>query len=417
MADDGLSPGDLLAGRYRLIDRVGAGGMAVIWRAHDETLERLVAVKVLDLSLSGDARMRDLVRREAWAAARLNHPDVASVHDFVQVGDFGVLVMQLVEGSPVADLIAAGPLPWQEAVRIGMRVAQVLDHAHHRGVIHRDITPDNIVVHGDRVTVLDFGIAAKIGEPDDDSTGASFGTPAYVAPERLDGTPAQTATDVYALGVVLFEMLTARIPFRVRGWDDVAGDHGPVPLLRVSGLPPQVRSLVAQMLSRDAAARPRAEQAAEVLREALSARRSHVLLAAALTAAMVGAALVIWWPRPTAQPSFPPAAVRTTAQATASASATASPRAEPTQAQPTPLPLTRERALFMVLSAISDGVAEGSIRPDAGLDLQQLLRQADSEEEIEEVRAKIAVREEEGAISPATARALETALKNLAASF
>jgi serine/threonine-protein kinase len=156
MADDGLSPGDLLAGRYRLIDRVGAGGMAVIWRAHDETLERLVAVKVLDLSLSGDARMRDLVRREAWAAARLNHPDVASVHDFVQVGDFGVLVMQLVEGSPVADLIAAGPLPWQEALRIGMRVAQVLDHAHHRGVIHRDITPDNIVVHGDRVTVLDF---------------------------------------------------------------------------------------------------------------------------------------------------------------------------------------------------------------------------------------------------------------------
>ena len=301
MADDGLSPGDLLAGRYRLIDRVGAGGMAVIWRAHDETLERLVAVKVLDLSLSGDARMRDLVRREAWAAARLNHPDVASVHDFVQVGDFGVLVMQLVEGSPVADLIAAGPLPWQEALRIGMRVAQVLDHAHHRGVIHRDITPDNIVVHGDRVTVLDFGIAAKIGEPDDDSTGASFGTPAYVAPERLDGTPAQTGTDIYALGVVLFEMLTARIPFRVRGWDDVAADHGPVPLLRVSGLPPQVRSLVAQMLARDATARPRAEQVAEVLREALSARRSHVLVAAAVTVAMVGAALVIWWPRPQAQ--------------------------------------------------------------------------------------------------------------------
>jgi serine/threonine-protein kinase len=432
MADDGLSPGDLLAGRYRLIDRVGAGGMAVIWRAHDETLERLVAVKVLDLSLSGDARMRDLVRREAWAAARLNHPDVASVHDFVQVGDFGVLVMQLVEGSPVADLIAAGPLPWQEAVRIGMRVALVLDHAHHRGVIHRDITPDNIVVHGDRVTVLDFGIAAKIGEPDDDSTGASFGTPAYVAPERLDGTPAQTATDVYALGVVLFEMLTARIPFRVRGWDDVAGDHGPVPLLRVSGLPSSVRSLVAQMLSRDAAARPRAEQVAEVLREALSARRSHVLLASALTAAMVGAALVIWWPRPPSQPTYPPAAPRTTVQATATASASASPQAEPTQAQPsqaeptlaeptqvvpTPLPLTREQALFMVLSAISDGVAEGSIRPDAGLDLQQLLRQADSEEEVEKVRAKIAVREEEGAISSVTARALETALANLAAAF
>ncbi|GIH06381.1 hypothetical protein Rhe02_44480 [Rhizocola hellebori] len=410
MADDGLSPGDLLAGRYRLIDRVGMGGMAVIWRAHDETLERLVAVKVLDLSLSGDARMRDLVRREAWAAARLNHPDVASVHDFVQVGDFGVLVMQLVEGTPVADLIAAGPLPWQEALRIGMRVALVLDHAHHRGVIHRDITPDNIVVHGDRVTVLDFGIAAKIGEPDDDSTGASFGTPAYVAPERLDGTPAQTATDIYALGVVLFEMLTARVPFRVRGWDDVAVDHGPAPLLRVSGLPAQVRSLVTQMLAREAAARPRAEQVAQVLREALSVKRSHLLVAAVVTAAMVGAALVIWWPRPQDQPTFPPAAPRT------SVAVSRTPPASPTPV-PTPSPLSRESALYMMLSAISDGVAQGSIRPDAGLDLQQLLRQAKSEDAIEGVRDKISAREQEGAISPATARDLKTALNNLAASY
>src|SRR5688500_18627737 len=114
MTDDGLTPGDLLAGRYRLIDRLGSGGMAVIWRAHDETLERLVAVKVLDLSLAGDVRMRELVRREAWAAARLNHPDVAGVHDFIQLGDFGVLVMEVVEGTPVADLIAAGPMPWRE---------------------------------------------------------------------------------------------------------------------------------------------------------------------------------------------------------------------------------------------------------------------------------------------------------------
>ncbi len=415
MADDGLTPGDLLAGRYRLIDRVGSGGMAVIWRAHDETLERLVAVKVLDLSLSGDARMRDLVRREAWAAARLNHPDVASVHDFVQVGDFGVLVMQLVEGSPVADLIAAGPLPWQEALRVGTRVAQVLDHAHHRGVIHRDITPDNIIVHGERVTVLDFGIAAKIGEPDDDSTGASFGTPAYVAPERLDGTPAQTATDVYALGVVLFEMLTARVPFKVRGWDDVAADHGPVPVLRVGGLPPQVRLLVTQMLAREAAARPRAEQVAQVLREALAAKRSHALAIAAVGAAAIAAALVIWWPRPQTTPPRPPSAQRSTVQATATPPE--SPGAVPVWPTSPAATLTRERALFMVLSAISDGVAEGSIRPDAGLDLQQLLRQADSEDELEQVRTKIAVREDEGAITPATARHLESALNSLAASF
>jgi serine/threonine-protein kinase len=324
--------------------------------------------------------------------------------------------MQLVEGSSVADLIAAGPLPRQEALRIALRVAHVLDHAHHRGVIHRDITPDNIVVHGDRVTVLDFGIAAKIGEPDDDSTGASFGTPAYVAPERLDGTPAQTATDIYALGVVLFEMLTARIPFRVRGWDDVAADHGPVPLLRVSGLPAKVRPLVCQMLARDASTRPRAERVAVVLREALSANRSHVLVAAAVTAVVVGAGLVIWWPRPPVEPKGP-AAQRSAVQP--SGTSAVSPTALPTTPDPgaTPSPLTRERALFMMLSAISDGVAEGSIRPDAGLDLQQLLRQAKSEDEIEHVRVKISAREEEGAISAATARTLETALDDLAASF
>src|SRR5688572_26743395 len=231
--------------------------MAVIWRAHDETLERLVAVKVLDLALSGDARMRDLVRREAWAAARLNHPDVASVHDFVVDGDHvGVLVMQLVEGEPLADLIALGPLPWRETVRIGLRIARVLALAHSRGVIHRDITPDNVVVEADRVTVLDFGIAARVGEPDEDSTGASFGTPAYVAPERLDGTPAQTATDVYALGVVLFEMMTGRVPFKVAGWDDVATDHGPVPTPRPPGAPRRLSILVRCMLDRDPAERP-----------------------------------------------------------------------------------------------------------------------------------------------------------------
>ncbi|HCT81337.1 MAG TPA: serine/threonine protein kinase [Micromonosporaceae bacterium] len=394
MTDDGLSPGDLLAGRYRLIDRLGSGGMAVIWRAHDETLERLVAVKVLDLTLAGDARMRDLVRREAWATARLNHPDVAGVHDFVQLGDFGVLVMQLVQGEPVADLIAAGPLPWRDAVRIGHGVAAVLDHVHHRGVVHRDITPDNVIISADKVTVLDFGIAARIGEPDEDSTGASFGTPAYVAPERLDGTPAQTATDIYALGVVLFEMLTGKVPFAVRGWDDVAFDHGPPPLLGVQGLPTPVRDLVPKMLSRVPGERPRAEEVAAVLDEALQPKRSHARLALAL-AAIAAAAAVIWWPRDT-----PPTL----------------PNADPTPTVSTFLP-TRDAALHAVMSVISDGVATGQIRPDAALDLQQVLRVAQSQSQLDGVLVKIADREREGAISPASARTLRAALDTLAATM
>jgi serine/threonine-protein kinase len=411
MTDDGLSPGDLLAGRYRLIDRLGAGGMAVIWRAHDETLDRLVAVKVLDLTLNGDARTRDLVRREAWAAARLNHPDVASVHDFVHLGHFGVLVMQLVSGEPLADTIAAGPLPWGEALRIASRVALVLDHAHHRGVVHRDITPDNIVVDGDRVTVLDFGIAARIGEPDDDGTGASFGTPAYVAPERLDGTPAQTATDVYALGVVLFEMLTSRVPFKIRNWDDLALEPGPVPALPINGLPGAVGDLVRRMLARDPAARPRAAEVAAVLGQALRPRRSLAAPALVTAGAAAVAAAFIWWPAPAPQvaATLPTSTPRPTATTGPSASQSVAP-------QPTPA-LTRDTALHAVLSTISDGVAKGQIRPDAGLDLQQLVQNARATSDLDGVQQKITTREREGAISAGAARELKAAVAALAATM
>jgi serine/threonine-protein kinase len=411
MTDDGLSPGDLLGWRYRLIDRLGAGGMAVIWRAHDETLDRLVAVKVLDLTLSGDERTRDLVRREAWAAARLNHPDVASVHDFVHLGHFGVLVMQLVSGEPLADTIAAGPLPWGEALRVASRVALVLDHAHHRGVIHRDITPDNIVVDHERVTVLDFGIAARIGEPDDDGTGASFGTPAYVAPERIDGTPAQTATDIYALGVVLFEMLTSRVPFKVRNWDDLALDPGPVPALQINGLPAAVGDLVRRMLARDPQARPRAAEVAAVLDHALQPRRSLAAPVLVTAGAAAVAAAFIWWPSP-APPA--PSSVPTPTM-TIGASAPESVAAQPT-GQPTPA-LTRATAMHAVMSTISDGVANGQIRPDAGLDLQQLVRNARETSDLAGVQQKIAVREREGAISSGAAEALRAAVAALAATM
>jgi len=426
MADDGLRPGDLLAGRYRLIDRVGSGGMAVIWRAHDETLERLVAVKVLDLALSGDARMRDLVRREAWAAARLNHPDVASVHDFVVVGqDIGVLVMQLVEGEPLADLIARGPLPWRETVRIGLRIARVLALAHSRGVIHRDITPDNVIVGADRVIVLDFGIAARVGEPDEDNTGASFGTPAYVAPERLDGTPAQTATDVYALGVVFFEMMTGRVPFRVASWDEVASDHGPPPVPRSPGAPRRLSLLVTRMMARDAAARP---TAAEVVAALEAPGRSRVLVAASAGAAAVLAAVAIWLPSSTtprestqdrqtrapqvipASPSgWPPGSPSGSTSSTSPSKAPpAMPKAVPRTTGPAPVPVSVDQTKQAMLDLLAQGEVEGSIRPDAALDLRQVIQNLRYPSEWENVKAKISVREREGALTPALADRLHS---------
>lgn len=422
MADDGLRPGELLAGRYRLIDRIGAGGMAVIWRAHDETLDRLVAVKVLDLAW---ASMRDLVRREAWAAARLSHPDVASVHDFVLVGETGVLVMQLVEGEPLADRIALGPLPWREAVRIGLRIARVLALAHSRGVIHRDITPDNVIVNGDHVTVLDFGIAATVGEPDEDSTGASFGTPAYVAPERLDGTPAQTATDVYALGVVLFEMLTGKVPFRVSGWDDVAADHGPPPVPRIAGAPGLLGPLVVRMLARDPAHRPPATDVVAALERTTRGLPPKRPLAALVGAsAVVAAVLAVWWPlRATnvseTEPPPPPAVPSAAPSSRVPGVAPSTPASVPGPSSTAPSQtlsqtLSVSAARQTALAVLKEGEAAGKIRKDAAVDLRNVITNAATVSHVDSAKGKVADREREGTLDPALADRLRSALDNLA---
>ncbi|MBB5867964.1 serine/threonine-protein kinase [Allocatelliglobosispora scoriae] len=455
MTDNGLRAGDLLGERYRLIDRIGAGGMSVIWRAKDETLDRLVAIKVLDPDLAGDERLRELARREAWAAARLNHPDVASVHDFVRTTrrgqEIAIIVLQLVPGDPLAEKIAMGPLPWQEAVRIGGRVATVLSVAHRAGVVHRDVTPDNIMVHGHKVTVLDFGIAARIGEPDDDSTGATFGTPAYVAPERLDGTPAQSATDIYALGVVLHEMLTGTVPFRVRGWEDVANDHGRPPAPAVAGLPRPVVEVLQRCLRRDPHERPHATELAMVLDRALAAppRRWPRYAAVGGVVVLLAGFGTAWWlvddpaSPPSASPSAsaspapsPSASVSATPIPAGSATATvpASPRAStgggtrPSASPPTiPVPVTPtvDEALATALETVDEGLSKQEIRNDVALDLRQTIRnmarnpktRAQLDEAARGTREKIASREGEGSLSAGYAARLRADVEQLIAAI
>src|SRR5262245_14985708 len=164
--------GDLLSRRYRLIDRVGAGGMSVVWRARDEVLDRLVAVKWLDRELAEDSLFRDLVRREAWATARIHHPAVANVYDYGEVSyEHGYarayVVMEMLDGDSLSARLRRGPLPWREAVAICAEVADALASAHEQGVVHRDISPDNVMLTSSGVRLFDFGIAAPIGEPDD----------------------------------------------------------------------------------------------------------------------------------------------------------------------------------------------------------------------------------------------------------
>ena len=231
----------VLAGRYRLIERLGAGGMSVVWRGHDEVLGRPVAIKVLASAYAADPAFGDRIRREARAVARLSHPHITNVYDYGEAAGVDgaptpFVVMELIEGHSLAQRLATGPLPWPAVVQIGQQVASALTAAHARGLVHRDITPANIMLTTEGVKVVDFGISAITGERGESTI---LGTPAYVSPERLAGAPAQPATDVYSLGVVLHHAL--------------AGGPPPAPLPAV---PPALAGLVARCLAVDPAQRP-----------------------------------------------------------------------------------------------------------------------------------------------------------------
>ncbi|MFI9644528.1 protein kinase [Micromonospora sp. NPDC051925] len=272
-----LNAGRLLARRYRLLDRIGAGGMSVIWRARDEVLDRVVAIKVLAPSLAADARFRDMVREEARSAAQLVHPHVTSVHDYGEAlapdGEItSFVVMELLTGEELEHRLTEGPLPWPEAVEVSAQVAEALAAAHRLGIVHRDITPANVMMTRVGAKVLDFGIATQVGTPDDDEDGGTFGTPAYVAPERLDGAPAQPSTDVYSLGVLLYETLTGQPPYPAETWEQLAvaiADEQPPSLGGVPGLPPVVVDICLRCLARDPHERPTAYQVAAALRDQL----------------------------------------------------------------------------------------------------------------------------------------------------
>jgi serine/threonine protein kinase len=197
--------GSLVGDRYRLVERLGTGGMSVVWRAHDKVLGRAVAVKVLSPQLAGDSAFRDRLRQEALAAARLCHPHITGIFDFGESPldehrTVPYVVMELNDGESVsARLGRQGPLPWHDAVVIAAEVASALATAHARGVVHRDVTPANVMLTGAGAKVVDFGISALVGQRDAAPDGSLLGTPAYLAPERLGGGPVSPAADVYAL--------------------------------------------------------------------------------------------------------------------------------------------------------------------------------------------------------------------------
>ena len=250
---------ELIADRYRLLERHGVGGMAAVWRAHDEWTGEQVALKQIHPHLVADPTARARLEREAEALRLVDHPAIARPREVIDDPDRPALVMDFVEGRPLADRIADGPLPVEEAVAIAATIADALAVAHAHGIVHRDIKPANILVEdGGALHLIDFGIASLATSTPDGLTDARsmVGTLRYAAPERLAGEPASPRSDVWALGAVLYEMLTGRPA--VAGDDPAAalaasGDRGP----DLVGLPSGIRPIVARAMATDPADRYR----------------------------------------------------------------------------------------------------------------------------------------------------------------
>jgi serine/threonine protein kinase len=270
---------DRVGGRYRLEEVLGEGGWGLVYRAFDEHLGRMVALKMLHADLCDEPSIQARFEREALLARSLDHPHVVRLLDHGRDGSGALYIAyELLEGRPLDELLAEGPLPVHRAARIGEQVLTALMEAHRRGVVHRDIKPSNIFLCAyagevDFVKVLDFGIAKAVGERALTAAGSTIGTPSYMAPEQVRGAAVSPATDLYALGLVLAEAIGGEVVVDGSTVDVVAEQLSPAPL-RLA--PPVLRSPLAPAIRRALEKRPerRFTSAAHMLEALLDARRA-----------------------------------------------------------------------------------------------------------------------------------------------
>ena len=259
-------------GPYRLVDRLGAGGMGEVWRAEDTRLLRPAAVKILSEKIASDPDWKARFLREARTAASLNHPNIATIYAVDEHESTMYIAMELVLGTSLSDLIASRTMTPADIVRISRQTAEALAAAHEKQIVHRDIKPDNIIVLQRAIKVLDFGIAKNIGPSADDSLTRGqliLGTPYYMSPEQALGKKIDVRTDIFSLGVVMFEMLTGSRPFQGSNVTETVLQilTKPTPDLRAlaSAASPQLLAIVEKCLQKQPGDRYSADDLADAL--------------------------------------------------------------------------------------------------------------------------------------------------------
>ncbi|MCL4785120.1 MAG: protein kinase, partial [Bryobacterales bacterium] len=335
VAHEPVPPGERI-GPYTVMDLLGAGGMGQVYKAHDNRLDRHVAIKFLPRAMTGDSAAQDRFKREARAASALNHPNICTIYD---VGEFlgrSFLVMELLEGRSLKDRIAEEPTRLPELLSVTRQVCAALDAAHARSIVHRDVKPANIfVTHGGQVKILDFGLAKRDAEAAAGSsatprlnagagnlsfsltaTGTIMGTLAYMSPEQAVGEEVDARSDIFSLGVVLYEMATGRIPFRGKTPAGIIGSiltESPVKPSAVNGaVPASLDRVILKTLEKDREVRYQSIaslsadleewQQSEAATATVRTRRWMLVAAGIGAASVAGGAFLLRWPLSSPEP-------------------------------------------------------------------------------------------------------------------
>ncbi len=248
----------IIAGRYELLEKIGDGGMAVVYKAKDKLLNRFVAVKILKPEFTKDAKFIESFRKESHAAASLNHPNIVSVYDVGREGNINYIVMELIEGTTLSEMIYnSAPMPYKQVVNLASQIAAGLAVAHKRGIVHRDVKPHNIMVTEEGVAKLtDFGIAKAVTSATVTTSTSDniMGSVHYFSPEQARGGFVDEKSDIYSLGIVMYEMLTGKIPFDGENPVSVALMHinneMPSPSDLIAGIPPRLEYIVTKATSK-----------------------------------------------------------------------------------------------------------------------------------------------------------------------